>query len=211
MLRHAESRGAIQGLRICRGAPSISHLLFVDDTLVFCKAKRRELQAIGDILDDYRKASGQLINLQKSSMFFSKNTGADLKRALSSNLVIPVRTDLGKYLGLPTEVGKSKTEMFNYIKERVLQKLAGWKEKILNQAGKEVLLKSVALALPTYAMMCFKLPKGLCHQIESAMASFWWGQKNNERKIHCMKWSRFGEQSVLGLAEYLGRKEGLRG
>lgn len=74
--------------------------------------------------------------------------------------------------------------MFSYKKDRVLQKLEGWKEKLLNQAGKEVFLKSIVFALPAYAMMCFKLLEGLCHQIEVAMARFWWSQKNNERKIH---------------------------
>ncbi|XP_058222864.1 uncharacterized mitochondrial protein AtMg00310-like [Rhododendron vialii] len=112
--------------------------------------------------------------------------------------VTPVRSDLEKYLGLPAEVGKSKSTLFDYIKDRVLQKLAGWKEKILNQAGKEVLLKSVALALPVYAMSCFKLPEGLCHQIEAAMARFWWGQKCDERKIHWMKWSRLCNPKFKG-------------
>lgn len=149
MLRHAESQNTIHGLRVCRGAPPISHLLFADDTLVFCKARRSEIQAVEAILDDYRRALGQLINFQKSSIFFSKNTGAEMRRSLGAILNIPVRADLGKYLGLPAEVGKSKMTMFSYIRDRVLQKLARWKEKILTQAGKEVLLKSIAFALPT--------------------------------------------------------------
>lgn len=114
-------------------------------------------------------------------------------------MTIPVRADLGKYLGLPAEIGKTKTELFNYVKDRVLLKLAGWKEKLINQAGKEVLLLSVALAIPIYAMACFKLPEGLCHQIEAAMARFWWGSKSsNERKIHWMKWSRLCKDKFKG-------------
>ncbi|XP_058218798.1 uncharacterized mitochondrial protein AtMg00310-like [Rhododendron vialii] len=117
---------------------------------------------------------------------------------LSALVPIPIRADLGKYLGLPAEVGKSKTALFSYIKDRVLQKLARWKKKILNQVGKEVLLKSVALALMVYAMSCFKLPVGLCHQIEAAMAIFWWGQKSDERKIHWMRWSRLCNPKFKG-------------
>ncbi|KAF7153626.1 hypothetical protein RHSIM_Rhsim01G0011800 [Rhododendron simsii] len=199
MLRKAELRKSIHGIRINRGSPPVSHLLFADDTMVFCKASRKELEHVSGILRDYRNASGQLINLQKSAMFFSKNTGPILKSELSALMAIPVRTDLGRYLGLSAENGKSKTELFNYIKDKVLMTLPGWKEKLINQAGKEVLLLSVALALPTYAMACFRLPEGLCYQIEDAMARLWWGSKScNDRKIHWMKWSKLCKEKFKG-------------
>ncbi|KAF7147810.1 hypothetical protein RHSIM_Rhsim03G0079300 [Rhododendron simsii] len=120
MFRNAEVQRLIHGVIICRDGPHISHLLFADDTVVFCKAKRSELQVVDSILKDYRNASGQLINFQKSSMFFSRNAGPDLRRNLSAFMAIPVRGDLGRYLGSPAKIGKTKTEMFSYIKERVL-------------------------------------------------------------------------------------------
>ena len=80
-----------------------------------------------------------------------------------------------KYLGLPSLVGRRKKEGFNFIKEKVLKKLQGWEGKLLSQAGREVLIKAVIQAIPTYAMGCFKLPLGLCHEIESMIKKFWWG------------------------------------
>ena len=67
-----------------------------------------------------------------------------------------------KYLGLPAIVGKNRRASLNYIKDRVWNKLQRWKEKLLSQAKKEVLLKVVVQAIPTFAMGCFKLPVGLC-------------------------------------------------
>ena len=67
-----------------------------------------------------------------------------------------------KYLGLPSLVGKSKRNSFNVIKEKLSKKLAGWKEKMLSKAGKEVQLKAIAQAIPTYTMGCFKIPDSLC-------------------------------------------------
>ena len=58
-------------------------------------------------------------------------------------------------------VGEKKKHNFVYIKERIWKKLQGWKEKLLSQAGREVLIKSIIQAIPTYSMSCFKLPKGL--------------------------------------------------
>lgn len=66
-----------------------------------------------------------------------------------------------KYLGLPSFVGRAKYASFSEIKERVWSKLKGWKEKLISQAGREVLIKSVAQAIPTYAMSCFHLPTRL--------------------------------------------------
>lgn len=58
-------------------------------------------------------------------------------------------------------VGRTKSQVFSYIKDRVARKLRGWKEKLLNQSGKEVLLKSVIQVIPSYSMSCFRLPKEL--------------------------------------------------
>ncbi|KAL0003476.1 hypothetical protein SO802_017257 [Lithocarpus litseifolius] len=64
----------------------------------------------------------------------------------------------------------------------------GWKEKLLFQAGREVLIKAVIQALPSFAMSCFKLPSSLCHEIEILIRKFWWGQRSNRRKVHWVKW-----------------------
>ena len=92
-----------------------------------------------------------------------------------------------KYLGLPSLTGWGKKASFNYIKERVWRKLQGWEGKLLSQAGREVLIKAVIQAIPTYAMGCFKLPVGLCNEIEVMVRKFWWGQRGEKRKIHWLK------------------------
>jgi hypothetical protein len=63
-------------------------------------------------------------------------------------------------LGLPPVVGRAKRRAFNEIKDRVWWRLQGWKEKLLSQAGREILIKAVIQAIPTYAMSCFKFPAG---------------------------------------------------
>ena len=49
-------------------------------------------------------------------------------------------------MGLPSLIGRGKCANFNYIKERVWRKFQGWKGKLLSQAGREVLIKSVIQA-----------------------------------------------------------------
>ena len=63
----------------------------------------------------------------------------------------------------------------NNIKEQVWNKLQSWKEQLLSQAGREVLFKAMVQAILTFAMSCFKLPIGLCHEIEMLIRKFWYG------------------------------------
>ena len=74
LLNKAESEERIKGVSICRGAPKITNLMFADDSLLFCQATRAEGETIANILQTYEKASGQRINLEKSSAYFSSNT-----------------------------------------------------------------------------------------------------------------------------------------
>ena len=73
-------------------------------------------------------------------------------------------------------VGKNRQASLNYIKDIVWSKLQGWKKKLLSQDGKEVFLRAVVQAILTFAMGCFKLPLGLCRDIEMLIRKFWWGQ-----------------------------------
>ncbi|KAK4395317.1 LINE-1 retrotransposable element O protein [Sesamum angolense] len=107
----AESAARIQGISICRGAPCISHLLFADDTLIFSKASLSSVRAIKDLLEIYRRASGQEINFHKSSVAFSRNTPEALSIGLASVLNIRKENKMELYLGLPSRVRLSGTDL----------------------------------------------------------------------------------------------------
>ncbi|GJT12918.1 hypothetical protein Tco_0859960 [Tanacetum coccineum] len=96
--------------------------------------------------------SGQTVNFQKSSAFFSPNTPSSLRDNICGDLHVHQMEPKAKYLGLPSIFGQKKAEMFGFLLDRVLQKMKGWKQKLLSQSGREVLIKSVIQAIPTYAM-----------------------------------------------------------
>ena len=102
------------------------------------------------------------------------------------------------YLGLPSLIGRSKTNSFAQLKSKVANKLSVWKEKLLSAAGKEVLIKAVAQAVPSYTMSCFKLPDNLCGDLTSMIRQFWWGQKKDEKKLAWISWERMCQPKEKG-------------
>ena len=126
---------------------------------------------------EYKEASGQKVNTDKSSIFFSPNTTQETRDEIFNILCPMQNTRHTKYLGLPSFIGRLKNQVFAILKERVGQKLAGWKGKLLSMGVKEILIKAMAQAIPTYTMSCFLLPQGLCDDMERMMKSFWWGQR----------------------------------
>lgn len=140
----AESEGRLTGLKIARVSPPVSHLLFADDSLFFCKAETQQCTELMKIIENYGKASGQQLNVSKSSIFFGSKVPAELKTEIKDALGISREGGMGVYLGLPEKICGSKKQVFSFIQERLLNRINSWSTKLLSKGGKEVLIKSVA-------------------------------------------------------------------
>ena len=111
-----ENKGDIRGVSICQNRPKLTNLLFADDNLIFCRPKTEECAKLLEILATYERASGQQINRDKTTLFFSKSTSQGVQDAIKDALRVPVVQQYEKYLGLPSFIGRKKKESFNNIK-----------------------------------------------------------------------------------------------
>lgn len=119
LIKQAAGRGDIIGFALCKRGPKLIHLLFVDDSLLFCKENAAECGKIMDLLSVYENVSGQKVNKDKTVVFFSKLVTEATRQVVKGILGVPEIHHYEKYLGLPSLVGKGKMASFNYIKERV--------------------------------------------------------------------------------------------
>lgn len=96
-----ENEGSIREISICLNAPHVNHLLFADDSLLFCRAKTDECRQVMNALGVYERALGQKINLHKSEVCFSKNVKLPLGTASSSYWGLNVLIDMNDAWGCP--------------------------------------------------------------------------------------------------------------
>ncbi|XP_074342141.1 uncharacterized protein LOC141679574 [Apium graveolens] len=132
-----------------------------------------EAMQVMEILAIFEQASRQNTNTRKSSVFFSCNVQHEVKNKILQVLGFHKADSNTQYLGLPNCISRNKTAALGYLKDRFSRNIQSWDGNLLNKSGKEVLLKMVTQAIPTYAMSVFLLPNEMCKNMEKSM----WKQK----------------------------------
>jgi hypothetical protein len=134
-------------------AVNISHLLFADDTLVFCGANPSHLRVL---LLFYEAVSGLQINLAKYVLVPVGNV--DNMDELTGILGCGTSSLPLKYIGLPLGASYKAKSIWDVIVENMERRLASWKQMYLSKGGRVTLIKSTLSNLPTYFLSLFPIP-----------------------------------------------------
>ncbi|KAL5583172.1 hypothetical protein UlMin_015614 [Ulmus minor] len=139
-----------------------------------------------ECLDDFCRWSGQSFNALKSKIFFNPAASRRTTGLITTIMGFSHIASNSAYLGLPLFcTGHNKD--FNFLVKQLDSKLAGWKARTLSKAKKLILIKSIALAVPTYSMQTVKIPTVICSKLDARIRSFWWGPSSNGRNPLCLK------------------------
>ena len=186
LIGRAVERGFLSGCRICgRNGEGvvISHLLYADDTILFCGANQDQMMYLSWLLMWFEAISGLRINLNKSEIIpMGKITDVD---ALALELGCKVGALPSSYLGAP----HNSVAVWDGIEERFRKRLTLWKRRYISKGGRLTLIQSTLSCLLVYFMSLFHLPIRVTLRLEQIQKDFMWGRGNMDKKPHLVKWS----------------------
>ena len=166
MLKRVKEEGFIKGFSV--GAAgldglSVSHLLYVDDTILFCDNDLEKLVHIRLVLTCFEAVTGLKVNMSKSEMVPIGEVSnlpvlADILCCKIGSLPI-------SYLGMPLGSHYKSTAVWNPIIEKMERRLAGSQRLYLSKGGRPSLLKSTFSSLPTYFLSLLTIPVSVARRL----------------------------------------------
>lgn len=121
-----------------------------------------------------------------------------IKKDISSLLRIQVTEDLGIYLGIPLLHTRTTKKSFQFIIDKVRNKLTGWDACKLSLVGRITLAQSVMSAIPIYFMQSAFLPASVCEEVDKMCRNFIWGNLGGQRKTFLVSWNKITCPKELG-------------
>lgn len=147
LITHVEAQGLLEGIKISHSSPSISHIFFADDSLLFFKANPQSCASIKNIIKEFSSLSGEVINFSKSVIMFSPNTPQKFKRYLRSIIGTQSSEEVGKYLGNDIEVDDRSSTKFQQVVDKVRKKVGDWSSLTLSHVGKILFINAILASM----------------------------------------------------------------
>ncbi|XP_019431829.1 PREDICTED: uncharacterized protein LOC109338932 [Lupinus angustifolius] len=183
------SRNKLSSISGPRNLQTPSHVLYADDIIIFCKATAPQLLNLKNLVLDYSKISGQVINLPKCN-FFSADASARKIGRIASTLGFSAGSIPFSYLGVPIFYGKPRKVHLQAIADRILSKLANWKGASLSIMGRVEIVKSIIQSMLVYSFHVYKWPATLLKLLDNAIRNFIWSGSSTQQKICTVAWSK---------------------
>ncbi|CAL1377475.1 unnamed protein product [Linum trigynum] len=164
----------------------VSHLLFTDDTLVFCDADPGQVLILLAGVVCFQSITGLSINLEKSMMFVIGDVSepqffADIFGCNWSK-------DPSRYLGFPLGERPNAVAIWDPVIRKSEQRLAGWASRCLSFGARITLIKSCLFSQTVYLCSLFRAPKAVINHVEQIQRNFLWNGAKETRKFHLASW-----------------------
>ena len=123
-------------------------------------------------------------------MLFSRNTPPSTRDGICAVLTISKAQTFDIYLGFPQKYGDHGQPDFDFVIQRLQDKLAGWRPSLLSVAGRRILMQSVKKSIPNFVIQGSLLPIRTCKKIGQANRNFIWGSTLDKKKLHLVNYNK---------------------
>ncbi|XP_024982131.1 uncharacterized protein LOC112518597 [Cynara cardunculus var. scolymus] len=143
----------------------------------------------GSPSNEFYMERGLRINLSKCNLFGIGVPKADVKN-MADLLKCKASSFPFTYLGLPIGGNMKKKASWSVVEDKFLKKLSDWKSNCLSIEGRFTLIQSVLSSIPLFYFSLFKAPNSVLKSLESTRRKFFWGFKEDEKRIHLVAWEK---------------------
>lgn len=166
----------------------LTHICFADDVLVFSDGKKRSIEGILAVFQQFSRMSGLNVSLEKSTLYLAgvreEDSAAILEQFPFEAGSLPVR-----YLGLPILTKKMNVQDYNPLISRIRARISSWTARHLSFAGRLQLIGLVIYSITNFWMSAYRLPNSCIQEIHSICAAFLWSGPVLSTKKAKIAWS----------------------
>ncbi|KAG7558973.1 Endonuclease/exonuclease/phosphatase superfamily [Arabidopsis thaliana x Arabidopsis arenosa] len=186
-------------------APLITHLSFADDVLIFFDGAESSLEAVLNILDNFKGVSGLGLNKDKTALFLDGGN-FQIVQDISARVGLQCGSFPVRYLGVPLTSKKLRKQDYQPLLDRISQRFQAWSVKMLSFAGRLQLIRTVIYSTITFWASIFLLPNQCLEEIEKMCSGFLWKGAPNSARGAKISWDSVctpKESGGLGLRRLL--------
>eukprot|EP00253_Pinus_taeda_P025512 PITA_25512 len=208
LIHKARSEGKVKGIEVAINL-YITHLLFVDDILIFTNGCQNELKEFKCIFDLFLKATGMQINTGKSQVCFSDFERRERDR-MSNLFPFPSQPleDPFKYLGFWLKPTVYRKADWNWLIAKIESRISHWSFRWLSRVGRLTLIKSVLSAIPVYWAALTWIPKGVMEKIRRICYRFLWSGSKESSGLPWVAWDKVARPKEWVIEQGLAWKVG---